>query len=141
MKPAHEKLTAARYRGTPCGNCGCTVRYKCNGKCAHCTKTATTARRKRQHYSTFKTRAVKNEVIAAYGGRCACQNCPEHVKPHREFLTVDHEIPCGYKNREPTNMLYRRLRREGYPKGYRVLCYNGNSGRSRVTGICPHAED
>jgi hypothetical protein len=54
---------------------------------------------------------------------CACPGCQEH---HIEFLTIDH-INGG--------VLYRWLKKNGYPPGFRVLCYNCNNARG--AGECP----
>ena len=75
-------------------------------------------------------------VLEQYGGtppRCACCGETEIM-----FLTLDHIN--GYKYPEfarSGHHLYRNLRLNGYPDGYRVLCYNCNCSIGNF-GYCPH---
>ncbi|MCI0464169.1 MAG: hypothetical protein L0Z62_45120 [Gemmataceae bacterium] len=79
-------------------------------------------------------------MIEAYGAQCAC--CGER---HFEFLTVDHELGGGLKHRRELaggagtagSILYWWLKRNGYPKGFRVLCMNCNLSIG-LYGYCPH---
>jgi hypothetical protein len=81
-------------------------------------------------------RKLKSEMIAAYGGQCAC--CGERSI---EFLTLDHINGGGRKHREELgggNAIARDLKRRGWPKdGYRLLCANCNSALAWF-GYCPH---
>lgn len=78
-----------------------------------------------------RNRRIKAELIEAYGGQCVC--CGETTL---EFLTVDHIYNDGKSDRGTA--FYRRLRRQGYPKGrYQLLCWNCNCAKGRY-GICPH---
>lgn len=81
-------------------------------------------------------RRVKYEVMSHYcGGEPNCQCCGEKIF---EFLTIDHINGLNGKKRESKGAsmcLY--LRRNNYPKGFQVLCYNCNMGK-RYTNICPH---
>ena len=77
------------------------------------------------------------EAFAAYGDRCAC--CGE---THQEFLTFDHPEGGGRKHREsigiPGGVSFGRwLARRGYPKNYRLLCYNCNLSLG-YWNYCPH---
>lgn len=86
---------------------------------------------------------LKQEVINAYGGRCACCGMAEMNK-----LTLDHRDGGGNKHRKslsPSGIsngtaLYQYLRKNGYPDTdkYQVLCWNCNMGRQLNGGICPH---
>jgi len=84
---------------------------------------------------------LRTEVIDAYGNKCNC--CGESII---QFLTIDHVNGDGNKDRLASgrkrggHALYSKLRREKYPKGYRVLCWNCNSGRHVNGGVCPHKE-
>lgn len=102
----------------------------------------------------IKNRSLKLATFDAYGGRvCSC--CGE---AHVDFLTIDHITPVsaskerrtrfGSRNGErrapePRNEinqghgLSRRLARNGYPEGFRVLCMNCNWARGKL-GQCPH---
>jgi hypothetical protein len=80
-------------------------------------------------------RNIKREAFNAYGGEfCAC--CGER---EFSFLGLDHEKGGG--NRDPRGRalsLYRKLKKEGWPPGFQVLCANCNWGKWVCGGICPH---
>lgn len=69
---------------------------------------------------------LRADVIAGHGGKCAC--CGNDFLPH---LTIDHINGGGRQERliQDARCLHRRLRREGYPPGYQVLCWNCNSAK------------
>lgn len=80
---------------------------------------------------------IKTQVIAAYGGICAC--CKESSLP---FLSIDHIEGGGRKHRKEVGItsgsgFYRWLRDNNYPKGFQVLCYNCNCAK-RTEKVCPH---
>jgi hypothetical protein len=77
-----------------------------------------------QHYSGKKT------------PRCCC--CGETIYA---FLTLDHIEGNGAAHRRETRytQICSLLQRQGWPKGYQVLCYNCNFGRAKNGGVCPHA--
>ena len=81
-------------------------------------------------------RALKQEVVAAYGGKCEC--CGE---TRIEFLTIDHRDGSGAKHRSQVGKgrgVYTDLKRRGFPQGpYRCLCFNCNISRG-FYGYCPH---
>ena len=80
---------------------------------------------------------LRVEVLTHYGnGFLTCVCCGEN---HFEFLTLDHVNGKGKEDRKkyPATMLPRRLRRLGFPPGYRTLCYNCNCSLG-VNGYCPH---
>jgi len=82
-----------------------------------------------------REQTLKVEVLTAYGGRCEC--CRED---RIGFLTIDHVMGGGKKHRiDLHGKLYRWLKRQKYPDGYRVLCFNCNCGRAVNGGVCPHA--
>lgn len=88
---------------------------------------------------------VKLEVFTHYCGglpRCQCPSglCTESIL---EFLTLDHIENDGAKDRSGQRgaglKTYLRLKREGYPPGFRILCWNCNCGRAKTPGRrCPH---
>lgn len=86
----------------------------------------------RRHYLR-----LKEEVIKAYGGHCAC--CGE---TKIEFLSMDHIYNDGAEERRngtPTGRsFYRWLKKNGFPQGrLQVLCHNCN-GAKGYYGYCPH---
>ena len=93
----------------------------------------------RQRKFRWKT---KIEILFSYGGnppKCAC--CGEQ---ELGFLTIDHINGDGAKQRREATLgrgghiFYLWLKRNNYPEGFQVLCYNCNCGRARNNGICPH---
>lgn len=84
-----------------------------------------------------RLRNQKLEAFEQYGGcRCAC--CGE---TNEVFLNIDHIDGGGAKHRRQGifggNHLVRYLKRNNWPKGYQVLCFNCNYGKYRF-GVCPH---
>ena len=81
-----------------------------------------------------RARALKIEVIRAYGGKCVC--CGE---THLEFLTMDHIF--GKKNSKipkTGTAFYFWLKNHDFPKDeFRCLCMNCNFARGKF-GYCPH---
>lgn len=84
-----------------------------------------------------RQKAIREEVFAAYGGFvCACCGEREEI-----FLTIDHIDGCGGPQRREQGLgsrFYGWLRKNGFPPGYRVLCFNCNLGRAKNGGVCPH---
>jgi len=79
---------------------------------------------------------LRDALVEAYGGRCACSSCPE---TNSEFLTLDHINGDGKAHRMTMGShTYADLRRRGWPKdGYRLLCWNCNA-MTRGGRACPH---
>src|SRR4029077_6437328 len=81
-------------------------------------------------------RKVRLEVMAHYGGKCAC--CGETYDP---FLCIDHVNGGGNAHRRQNKILsgfqtYFWLRKNGYPKEFRVLCWNCNAARAYFGKVC-----
>jgi hypothetical protein len=93
------------------------------------------ARHGREHRQRFRA-----EMIAAYGGRCACCGESEPV-----FLCLDHPngVPDEHRNarhrsgRLSPDKLCALLKRQGWPQEYRLLCWNCNAAIAML-GVCPH---
>jgi hypothetical protein len=67
---------------------------------------------------------LRIEVLSAYSKNLECEICKEN---HIEFLVIDHISGGGNKHRNETRSLfYNWLKKQSYPDGYRVLCYNCN---------------
>jgi hypothetical protein len=76
----------------------------------------------------------RQQALDAYGSVCSC--CGED---NTVFLTIDHIDGGGTKHRKNVNnKVYPELRRQGFPPGYRVLCWNCNWAEYR--GGCPHKD-
>ena len=136
--------TAGTYKGKVCKQCRKTAsvalrrKNRSKGLCG-CGRLPTSGRMcdscKEKQKRAYQDDDVRVQVLAAYGGVCAC--CGE-LRP--EFLTIDHIVPVG--NQGPRHLrcghgLYRWLRTRKYPEGFRVLCYNCNCARGHL-GYCPH---
>lgn len=84
-----------------------------------------------------RNRKNKEAAFAAYGGaRCAC--CGESGLA---FLTIDHINGCTKEQRKREGLgsqFYVWLKKNSYPMGYQVLCFNCNMGRQVNGGVCPH---
>ena len=90
--------------------------------------------------ASAKTRqGYRDDAFNAYGGYiCAC--CGEN---NPKFMTIDHiNNITSQDHKAPRSgwTFYHWLKKQGYPPGYQVLCYNCNLGRARNQGICPHKE-
>lgn len=83
-----------------------------------------------------KDRALKKEIIDAYGGICEC--CGESMI---EFLTIDHINNDGAKHRAKVGSgrrMYQDIKDQGFPEDiFQVLCFNCNITRG-FYGYCPH---
>ncbi len=97
----------------------------------------TAQRQSRESQARIRQRN-RDELLAAYGGKCACEKCPE---TNPTFLTLEHVNRDGKQHRKAVGShTYADLRRRGYPQeGYTLLCWNCNAG-SRFTGVCPHMQ-
>lgn len=98
-------------------------------------------KRRQRELAKTRNRRLKEEAMTAYGGMvCSC--CGEKIP---EFLTIDHMNGDGgaHRRREglkSSTSYYRWLKVRNYPPGFRVLCFNCNSGRQLNGGICPHTQ-
>lgn len=96
----------------------------------------------RRRQSTLK---IKTEVFSYYcGGTPVCQ-CPSGLCKETElaFLTLDHINNDGAEHRKGIRgagtAVYLNVRKNGFPSGFRVLCWNCNCARARTIGFkCPH---
>lgn len=86
----------------------------------------------------------KIEVLSHYSkGKPKCACCGE---PHIEFLTIDHIERNGAAHRREIRRgksggvdMHGWLKKNKFPKGYQVLCWNCNNARFRYK-ICPHKQ-
>lgn len=87
---------------------------------------------------------LRRQVFEHYGNQCACCGLDDW-----RFMTIDHIGGGGNKHRRATFNgklvagmdLYRWLRKNNYPDGFQLLCYNCNCAQSRFGGVCPHQSD
>jgi hypothetical protein len=78
---------------------------------------------------------LRYDALLAYGEECDC--CGEDSK---EFLNIDHINGGGNQHRKEVGhscQFLRWLKRNGYPNGFRILCFNCNCAMG-IYGYCPH---
>lgn len=78
---------------------------------------------------------LKRQVIEQYGGCCTC--C--HIND-LEYLSIDHIRNDGAEHRKIIgngSVIYRWLKNNNYPSGFRVLCMNCNISFGSY-GYCTH---
>lgn len=95
-------------------------------------------RGKYTEYYKERYRLCRLEMLEHYSnGKLLCACCGES---NYDFLTLDHMDGGGVKHRKEVGAsnLPNWLKKNDYPEGYQVLCYNCNCGRQRNAGICPH---
>ena len=74
-------------------------------------------------------------LIAYSGGKPLCRCCGEI---RYEFLCIDHINGGGGRHRKQVGTnFYRWLAKNGFPKGFQVLCHNCNMAKG-FYGKCPH---
>lgn len=83
-------------------------------------------------------RALRAEIIAAYGGACNC--CGE---TQAMFLELDHLTSDGAAHRREigrgSHATYNWAKKHQFPRDrFQLLCANCNQGRQRNGGVCPH---
>jgi hypothetical protein len=112
----------------------------CRNEAKHAYDLARTEQKARQRI--LERQALRLGILTHYSGgipKCAC--CGEE---HWEFLALDHIKGGGYQQRlalgRSSHGLYRWLRAQGYPEGYRVLCRNCNMARG-FYGLCRHERE
>ena len=92
-----------------------------------------------------KVQQLKKDVFTVYSKRhsnsnipcCRCCGLDEHL----DFLTVDHIDGRKTRPRKEQGLLganlNRWLRKNNYPDGFQILCFNCNSTKG-FFGTCPH---
>ncbi len=93
-----------------------------------------------KQYNFRSRNKIRLEVLSHYSGTPpTCECCGENIIG---FLTIDHIHGGGTKHRAQKGVpsgteFYRWLKKQNYPQGYRVLCYNCNCAHGAL-GFCPH---
>jgi hypothetical protein len=122
-------------------------RLRNENKCVRCSKPkigqtaeCSSCAEKSRIEGRYKRLQLKKQALAHYGGeQCSCNGCNASAI---EWLTIDHVNGFGEKHREAIGtrsgfLFYRWLKKNNYPPGFRVLCFNCNCARGAY-GYCPH---
>jgi hypothetical protein len=130
-----------RDKGKRCG-----LQPQCT-LCRNNVKTAWRTKYPERHRVTSRAyqMGLRMGCLLAYGGEppvCAC--CGEYRIP---FLAIDHINGGGKTHRLSIgaatigpHAVYRWLKKNGYPEGFRVLCHNCNYALG-LYGKCPHEDE
>lgn len=93
---------------------------------------------KRRIRDNKESREIRKICLIYYGGnppKCSC--CGESIF---DFLTIDHIQGNGTSHRKKVGrgtQFFYWLKRNNFPEGYKVLCYNCNCAKGHL-GFCPH---
>lgn len=91
-----------------------------------------------RHSVKLYQRERKIKALEHYsGGIPMCNCCGEK---EQKFLSIDHINNDGNRHRraDPSAIaIYAWLKKNGYPKGFQVLCFNCNLSKA-FFGSCPH---
>ena len=115
-------------------------RRQAAGQCPQCGTADTDGKLCDRCYTAKQVSKQKPRLacLEAYGARCVC--CGE---TELAFLQIAHINNDGAKERKQAKEqglaanIYSRLRKQGYPAGFQVLCANCNMARA-FYGYCPH---
>lgn len=129
--PVRDGRNKPQDRLLRCGACGCTdqasFRWKAGKRwvCTRCEGAKSAAYRAR----------VMAEMFDAYGGKCACCG-----NARRIVLELDHVDNNGAEDRRAVRRtggfpMAVRLRKEGWPSGFQLLCANCHTEKTK-TGRC-----
>lgn len=85
-----------------------------------------------KYYQTWKEYNKYRTIFHYSDGKMCCNTCGENII---ELLTLDHINGSGNKHRKSLGNpnLYTWLRKNNYPDGYQILCYNCNLVKNKVT--------
>lgn len=81
---------------------------------------------------------LRLEVLQYYSGVFPfCECCGED---RIEFLSLDHINGGGSEHKRQVKHVYKWIRDNNFPEGFRVLCHNCNQSRGAY-GYCPHEKE
>lgn len=115
-------------------------RYGLNRRCRACIPSSSRALRKRKRALRGDVWGkLRKEVLAHYGGNApACACCSEDIV---RFLTIDHIGGGGNEHaRTVKGPLYRWIKKNNFPAGFRILSFNCNCAIAVNGGECPHQQ-
>lgn len=141
---SENKIRAERKKKGLCAECGKNKPIAGKVSCESCSNMRKEEHQKnkahRNYVSQELRKRLRNEVLAAYGGKC---NCCGEAEPL--FLEIDHVQGGGSKQRRVIHggvAFYYWLKEQNYPQDdYQILCRNCNFGKYRNNGVCPHQKE
>lgn len=85
-----------------------------------------------------RNQALKLEILSKYSDNVNCACCKEK---ELNFLSIDHIGGGGAAHRKEigSGKLYIWLKKNGFPSGFRVLCFNCNHSYGHYN-TCPHKD-
>jgi ribosomal protein L21E len=111
-----------------CWNCNCSDGFF--GICSH---------KKQYEFPNTSEGRYKKSCIEHYSkGKMICECCNES---NIGFLTIDHIESNGSKHKREIkkSKIFKWLSDNNFPEGFRILCFNCNSGRNLTENkVCPH---
>jgi adenylate kinase family enzyme len=119
-------------------------RYRAEGKCRYCPQpripdfqVCETHLLLNRAKCKYRGEKLRQEIFSYYGTSCIC--CDES---EIKFLTIDHIENNGSEHRKSEKVgsggsFYAWLKRNNFPSGFQVLCWNCNSAKG-MYGTCPH---
>lgn len=131
-KACEKDKISARYKADPAGFNARLKAWRADNpevSKEHSRKNYWTHRDDRLSYDKSRRDERRRAVLSHYSdGRLACLLCGEDGY---EFLCLDHVDGGGNKHRAEHNMsasdpTYKRILKEGFPPGFRILCHNCN---------------
>ena len=145
LRARHKQRIVERRKAGICTTCGLNPPVLNKKTCQKCLEKRAVYRASRddtyENNRRFSRHELKRETMNRYGTVCVC--CGES---DIRFLTIDHINNDGADHRKAISVsggdnFYRWLRKNGFPDGFQVLCYNCNIGRHQNGGICPHKDE
>lgn len=101
-----------------CWNCN--SGKKCGNCCPHHPSFVITP----ETYNTRYERKIREAALRHYSPDLTCSDCGED---NTHFLTIDHKSGGGTQHRKAMGCsIFKWLKRNNYPDGFRVLCFNCN---------------
>lgn len=149
-----QRLRLKRLEAGLCCRCGKNPYSPGHGFCAECLEHQKILNRNKRKVVRIhdiervkekdRRKRIKLDVIAHYGGKCACCGETEEF-----FLSADHVNNDGAAHRKSTfkypggerkggTHIYLWIKRNNYPPDFQILCHNCNHGKHLNGGICPH---
>lgn len=137
MREYKKKYRSIKKRDGQCSGSDCVNDARPGGKlCERCLERGNAQGRKPHVRKKVAARSqiIQEEIFLQYGSKCVC--CSEE---RVDFLSIDHIDGFDGKSPRAGAPLYRWLKRNNFPPGFRVLCMTCNYTLGHH-GYCPHSD-